>query len=104
MEKIFQALASEPRRRILAYLSEANLNAGEISSRFELAKPTVSKHLDILENAGLIRSTKVGQFVNYSLVRENLVTSLSDFVTGFCPVGGPLKKESAEIAKMKKNG
>ncbi|HWA63174.1 MAG TPA: metalloregulator ArsR/SmtB family transcription factor, partial [Caulobacteraceae bacterium] len=64
MDKIFEALASTPRRKILAYLSEATLTAGEIASRFEMSKPAISKHLSILENAGLIRGEKRGQFMH----------------------------------------
>ncbi len=54
MDKIFEALASTPRRKILAYLSEVDLTAGEIAARFEMSKPAVSKHLRVLEQAGLI--------------------------------------------------
>ena len=56
IDKVFDALASTPRRRILAYLSEVELSAGEIASRFAMSQPAVSKHLQILENAGLVRS------------------------------------------------
>lgn len=97
MEKIFEALASTPRRKILAYLSEADLTSGEIAARFEMSKPAISKHLQILENAGLVSSEKRGQFVHYALVRENLVNTLNGFVQNVCPVSGPLKKESARI-------
>lgn len=102
MEKVFEALSSTTRRKILAYLSKAPLNAGEISKRFDMAKPTISKHLDVLENAGLIKSEKKGQFINYSLVRDNLVTTMYDFLADFCPVSRPLKKESKKIAASKK--
>lgn len=98
LEKIFQALSSTTRRKILVYLSEANLNAGEIAERFDMAKPTISKHLEILENAGLVKSQKCGQFVHYSLARENLVASLHNFLADFCPVGRQYKKESKKIA------
>jgi ArsR family transcriptional regulator, arsenate/arsenite/antimonite-responsive transcriptional repressor len=67
-----------------------------------MAKPTISKHLDVLENAGLIKSEKKGQYVYYSLVRENLVTCMYDFIANFCPVSGPLKKESRKLAAKKK--
>ena len=97
MEKIFEALASTPRRKILAYLSEVSLTAGEIAGRFEMSKPAISKHLAILENAGLIRSEKRGQFVHYALVRENLVNTLNGFVQEVCPVAGPLKQESRKL-------
>jgi ArsR family transcriptional regulator len=97
MEKIFEALASTPRRKILAYLSEVELSAGEIAARFDMTKPSISKHLQILENAGLVRSEKRGQFVYYALVKENLVNTLNGFVQHVCPVSIPLKKESARI-------
>jgi len=70
LDKIFSALASTPRRRILAYLSATSLTAGEIAERFEMSKPSLSKHLSILENAGLITREKKGQFVHYSLNPE----------------------------------
>jgi len=97
MEKLFEALASTPRRKILAYLSEVDLTAGEIAARFDMTKPSISKHLQILENAGLVRGEKRGQFVHYSLVRENLVNTLNGFIQHVCPVSIPLKKESARV-------
>lgn len=48
MGRIFEALASTTRRRILAYLPEVDLTAGEIAARFDMAQPTISKHLSIL--------------------------------------------------------
>jgi ArsR family transcriptional regulator, arsenate/arsenite/antimonite-responsive transcriptional repressor len=102
MDKIFEALASTPRRKILAYLSEVDLTAGEIAARFEMSKPAVSKHLQILENAGLIRGVKQGQFIHYSLVRENLANTLNGFVQKLCPVSRPLKRESAGLKRTRK--
>ena len=104
MEKIFEALASTPRRKILAYLSEAELTAGEIASRFSMSKPAISKHLAVLENAGLVTSEKRGQFVHYALVRENLANTLNSFVQNVCPVSAPLKKESAVIKRGSAHG
>lgn len=102
MQKIFEALASAPRRKILAYLAHAELNAGDIASRFAMSKPAVSQHLAILENAGLIASEKRGQFVYYSLVPDSLANTLNAYVQEVCPVSRPLKAESAEIAKGRK--
>ncbi|WP_311267836.1 metalloregulator ArsR/SmtB family transcription factor [Sphingobium sp. WCS2017Hpa-17] len=102
MQKIFEALASAPRRKILAYLAHAELNAGDIASRFAMSKPAVSQHLAILENAGLIVSEKRGQFVYYSLVPDSLANTLNAYVQEVCPVSRPLKAESAEIAKGRK--
>jgi ArsR family transcriptional regulator, arsenate/arsenite/antimonite-responsive transcriptional repressor len=99
MQRVFEALASAPRRKILAYLSAGSLTAGEIAERFEMSKPSVSQHLTILEAAGLIAREKRGQFVHYTLVRNNLVNTLNGFVQDVCPVARPLKKEAAARAK-----
>jgi DNA-binding transcriptional ArsR family regulator len=103
VDQVFAALASTPRRKILAYLAKTSLTAGEIAERFEMTKPSLSKHLKILEHAGLIKSDKRGQFVHYSLVDDNLIGTLHNCLATFCPVGGPLKRESAALAKAKKS-
>lgn len=100
---IFEALSSTPRRRILNYLSATDLTAGEIAERFEMSKPALSKHLKILEMAGLVTSNKKGQYVYYRLIRENLVNSLYDFTANFCPVGSQIKKESKSLLKDRKD-
>ena len=104
MGKIFEALASDVRRKILAYLSATSLTAGEIAARFEISKPSLSKHLSILENAGLIEGEKKGQYIHYSLVRDNLVNTLNSYAQEVCPVGRPLKKESKAKAAQKTKG
>ena len=102
MQAIFEALSSAPRRKILAYLSDADLTAGEIASRFEMSKPAVSKHLQILEHAGLISGKKTGQFILYSLVPENLTNTLNSYVQEVCPVARPIKHEAKPRKKAKK--
>lgn len=104
LDKVFAALASTPRRRILAYLSATSLTAGEIAERFEMSKPSLSKHLSVLENAGLIAREKKGQFVHYSLVPDNLTNTLHGFTQSICPVGGPLVKESKKLAAAREGG
>lgn len=101
MEHVFQALSSNVRRKILAYLSATSMTAGEIAERFDISKPSLSKHLQILENAGLVTSEKKGQFVHYSLVQDNLVNTLNGFLQDVCPVAIPLKKESKAKAAQK---
>ena len=102
MQSVFEALSSQVRRKILAYLAHAELSAGEIAARFEISKPAVSQHLSILEGAGLIRREKRGQFIYYSLVPDSLANTLNSYVQEVCPVSRPLKKESAQIAKRKR--
>lgn len=95
-DKVFSALASSPRRQMLAYLSDRELSAGEISARFEMSAPAVSRHLSVLENAGLIESERRGQHVYYRLVPDNLVNTLTQFSFEVCPKGRPLKREAAK--------
>lgn len=99
MDRVFAALSSTPRRKILAYLADAELTAGEIAARFAMSKPAVSQHLSVLENAGLIASDKRGQFVHYSLVRDHLANTLNGYLQTVCPVSKPLKRESAALAQ-----
>lgn len=98
MQLIFEALASPVRRKILAYLAHAELNAGDIAARFEMSKPSISQHLALLEGAGLVTSEKRGKFVFYRQNSESLATTLAGFVQEVCPVGRPLRKESARLA------
>jgi len=67
MNQLFKALNDPTRRQILQLLKERDLNAGEIAEHFEISKPSISHHLDLLKQAGLIGSEKKGQFVSYSL-------------------------------------
>jgi DNA-binding transcriptional ArsR family regulator len=102
MDKVFEALSSTIRRKILAYLSASSMTAGEIADRFDVAKPTISKHLSVLESAGLVRSERRGQFIHYSLVEANLVNTLTGFIQEVCPVARPLRRESKAHAKARK--
>ena len=102
LDRIFEALASAPRRRILAYLSEAELSTSELAERFSMSAPAISRHLSVLENAGLVSSERRGQFVLYKLVRDNLVNSLTGYALELCPVGRPLKRESRAMARKRK--
>ena len=67
MNQIFKALGDSTRREILEMLREKDLSAGEISDRFSFSKPTISHHLELLHQAGLVRRYKEGQFVYYAL-------------------------------------
>jgi DNA-binding transcriptional ArsR family regulator len=104
MTKVFEAISNTTRRRILAYLSKTDLSAGEIAERFDIAKPTISRHLSVLENAGLITSRREGQFVFYHLNSEHLVSNMYDFIADFCPVSSKLKKESIAAARKRDAG
>ncbi|WP_305986355.1 metalloregulator ArsR/SmtB family transcription factor [Roseibium sp. MMSF_3544] len=101
IQKVFEALASAPRRKILAYLAHSSLTAGEIADRFDMSKPSISQHLNVLESAGLVQKEKRGQYVHYSIVQESLANTLNGYVQEVCPVSRPLKKESASLRDKK---
>lgn len=102
LDKIFEALASTPRRKILAYLSSAEMNTSELAERFEMSAPAISRHLSILENAGLVKSERRGQFVYYTLEANNVANTLTSYALELCPTGRPLKRESKAAATGRK--
>ncbi|MCF2488040.1 autorepressor SdpR family transcription factor [Dyadobacter sp. CY347] len=67
MNELFKALNDETRREILNNLKRQDMSAGDIAELFNISKPSISHHLDILKKADLVRSEKKGQFVVYSL-------------------------------------
>lgn len=67
MNTLFKALNDETRREILTLLKEKDLTAGEIAESFDISKPSISHHLDLLKQANLVSSVKKGQYVTYSL-------------------------------------
>ncbi|WP_040473893.1 autorepressor SdpR family transcription factor [Flavobacterium frigoris] len=67
MNDIFKALNDATRREILELLKSKDLAAGEIADHFNISKPSISHHLDILKRADLITFEKNGQFVIYSI-------------------------------------
>jgi DNA-binding transcriptional ArsR family regulator len=101
IDRIFDALASTPRRQILAYLSDAELTTSEIAERLSISAPAISRHLSVLENADLVTSERQGQRVLYRLNRDNLVNTLTSFALELCPAGRPLKRESRALGKRR---
>ena len=93
MSDVFKALASEPRRRILNYLSGGPMTVGEIAEKFDMETPSISKHLSVLKNARLVNEQKRGQFVLYSIAADNLANAMYSFLTPFCPSARKIAKQ-----------
>jgi len=72
MEYSSKALSDKRRRKILSILGREHANAGEITSKFKISQPTVSNHLKILKEAGMIKEKKVKQNRIYSLNKSKL--------------------------------
>ena len=67
MNIAFKALDDPTRRKILELLRVKDMTAGEIANAFEISKPSISHHLDLLRQADMVVSIKEGQFLRYSL-------------------------------------
>jgi ArsR family transcriptional regulator, arsenate/arsenite/antimonite-responsive transcriptional repressor len=67
MNTFFKALNDPTRRKIIELLKEKDMTAGEIADAFSISKPSISHHLDLLKQAGIVLAIKDGQFINYSL-------------------------------------
>ncbi|MGI5910959.1 MAG: autorepressor SdpR family transcription factor [Syntrophomonadaceae bacterium] len=64
---VFKALSDGSRRKILHMLQYGDLSAGEIAEHFDITKPSISHHLNILKQAGLVQDVRKGQNIYYSL-------------------------------------
>lgn len=93
MDEIFAALASQPRRRILAIVSQTALTTTELAGRFGMTAPAVSRHLAVLQAAGLVAAERQGQKVLYRLERDALIDALSRFAA---EVDAPLRRMPRE--------
>jgi DNA-binding transcriptional ArsR family regulator len=60
LDLVFGALADRTRRAILAQLARADANVGDLTAQFTMSQPAISKHLKVLEQAGLISRNRQG--------------------------------------------
>jgi len=88
--RVFAALASVPRRQILAFLAQTALSTSDLAARFGMSAPAVSRHLAVLQHAGLVSAARHGQRVLYRLNRDALLDALARFAS---EVDGPLRRE-----------
>ncbi len=65
--RVYKALADPTRRKILQMLRERDMNAGEIAEHFDFAKPTLSRHFSVLQEADLIQGNRQGNYIIYRL-------------------------------------
>ncbi len=81
MNESFKALADPTRRRIIHLLKEKDMTAGEIADHFDISKPSISHHLNLLKQANIVLDQRHGQFIYYSLnttVFQDLIAWLLD--------------------------
>jgi len=93
MSGVFRALADPTRRRVLALLRERPMSAGELADQFDVSKPTMSAHFNVLREAGLIDATKHGKTIIYRLKMSVLEEALMGLAQ---TVGLELKSASGD--------
>jgi DNA-binding transcriptional ArsR family regulator len=79
---VFQAIADPTRRAILLLVATQSMSAGAIASNFDTARPTVSKHLQILTECDLLRQEQNGREIYYHL-NSGKMKEVADFLEPF---------------------
>jgi len=79
---VFQAIADPTRRAILLLLTSQSMTAGAIASNFNTARPTVSKHLQILTECELLEQKQDGREIHYYINAKNM-KAIADFIEPF---------------------
>ncbi len=95
MTDAFRALADPTRRAILDLLRTGSRTSGEIAEQFGSSWPTISRHLSVLRDAGLINAEKDGQFIRYELA----TTVFQDVLKALAAWAHSSDKESAQGAQ-----
>ncbi len=97
MKDPWDALSDPTRREILRLLRDSPLNASAISQNFPFTKSTISRHLEVLEDSGLIESEKRKQFVYYQLKRD-AIRPLKEYLVAL--EESPSEQETGKIGKV----
>jgi DNA-binding transcriptional ArsR family regulator len=103
VEAALKAIAAPRRRQILTLVRDEELSAGEIASHFDVTRPAVSQHLNVLKEAGLVSERRNGTRRLYRARPEGLA-ELRDFLEEFWAVRLDTLKREAEKEEKKKHG
>ena len=79
-----KALSDETRQSILKMLQRREMSVGEIVEGFNISQPTISHHLNVLKNVGLVTSRKEGKQIFYSINQENVEECCGKMMAKFC--------------------
>ena len=103
MEAALKAIAAPRRRQILTLVRDGELSAGEIASHFEVTRPAVSQHLNVLKEAGLVSERRNGTRRLYRARPEGLL-ELKDFLEEFWGERLETLKREAEKEEAERHG
>ena len=96
MSSVFKALADPTRRKVLELLRKRPMPAGELSEHFEVSRPTMSAHFNVLKEADLIEADKQGTTIIYALKLSVLEDALLGFAQVFGIASAPSSKETGK--------
>jgi len=99
---VFQALADPTRRSILLLVASQSMTAGAIASKFDTARPTVSKHLQILTECELVRQEQNGREIHYHFNPQKM-KEVADFIEPFRKMWDDRFNKLEEIMTKYKN-
>ena len=103
VEAALKAIAAPRRRQILTLVRDGELSAGEIAAHFDVTRPAVSQHLNVLKEAGLVNERRNGTRRLYRARPEGLVP-IKSFLEGFWDDRLEVLKVEAEREERKKRG
>jgi DNA-binding transcriptional ArsR family regulator len=103
MEAALKAIAEPRRRQILTLVREGELSSGEIAAHFDVSRPAISQHLNVLKEANLVSERRSGTRRLYQARPEGLV-ELRAFLEGFWDQSLDALKREAEQKEATKRG
>ena len=103
MEAALKAIAAPRRRQILSLVRDGELSAGQIATHFDVTRPAISQHLNVLKEAGLVSERRNGTKRLYRAQPEGLA-ELRAFLEQFWGDRLEALKREAEREERKKRG
>jgi DNA-binding transcriptional ArsR family regulator len=103
VEAALKAIAAPRRRQILTLVRDDELSAGVIASHFDVTRPAISQHLNVLKEAGLVSERRNGTRRLYR-ARPDGLAELREFLEAFWDVRLQALKREAEKEERKKHG
>jgi len=99
---VFQAIADPTRRAILLLVASQSLTAGAIAANFDTARPTVSKHLQILTECELLQQEQSGREIHYHINAKKM-KEVADFIEPFRQMWDDRFNKLEDLMKNYKN-
>jgi len=101
IEVISKAIGDESRRKIIELLKDGELPASAIFDQFDYAAPTISRHLSVLKEAGIVSTRRNGVFIYYALEVKTLA-NLADWLSPLLPGSFPTKTNKERVVRVAK--